>query len=126
MPTPKKSKPAPKKAPPKAEEKVIDSLKQLTREELKEIYNVLLYKGVKDLQSLKDKKGTTVLMAMVISVVQNIVTKGDIKAFDMLMDRLVGKEPEGPLAGITPAQSVQVRITLPANGREAHLKKNPT
>lgn len=124
MPTPKKSAKSAKSAkPPKVEEKVLDSLKQLTREELKEIYNLLLYKGMGDLKALKEKKGTTVLMAMVISVIQNIVARGDIKAFDTLMDRLVGKEPEGPLGGITPAQSVQVRITLPANGREAHLKK---
>lgn len=100
------------------------AIKKLTQAELSEIANLVLKGDVEELRELKDNDKETVLKRMVASVAIRIISKGDMFAFDTLLDRLIGKvKKQVDVSGI-PAipqgiQPAQVIISLPSNGREA-------
>ena len=91
--------------------------KQLTREQLQEVADVMLWGNITHLKSLEKDPSASALVAMLASVAVRIHEKGDMYAFDLLLNRILGKvSNKVEVSGATAGQVVQ--ITLPSNGRE--------
>lgn len=92
-------------------------IKHLTKQELSEVANLIIKNNVEELKSLAKAPNSSVIQVMLASVAIKIISKGDMHALDVLLNRLVGKvKDEVHHSGSVPAQVI---VTLPANGREA-------
>lgn len=98
----------------------IKILKRLSKEELKEVGNLVLQNDMKALQAIgKPDSGASVLKMMVAAVAVRVVQKGDMQALDILLNRLIGKvKDEVEHTGPNGAPAM-VMLTMPANGSEA-------
>jgi hypothetical protein len=82
-----------------AHDPALRAIRACTKEELRDVANLILaddFQGLKDLAEAmkstdKKPKGITVLKAMVASVALKIISKGDMYALDVLLNRLIGK-----------------------------------
>lgn len=104
------------------EKKELKLIKKLSKEELKEIANIILQTDMEMLKKIVEtkkyrNKKLTVIQAMVASVAMRIIAKGDAQGFDIFLNRLIGKvKEEVEYSGKPP---VQVLIELPDNGMTA-------
>lgn len=98
----------------------IRAIKRLTQDELKEVGTLVVKGDIEALKKLKEDSKCSVLQAMVASVAIRIISKGDMQALDVLLNRLIGKvkdELDMSVGGKPGAP--QVIITLPDNGFSA-------
>lgn len=98
----------------------LKAVKMLTKRELAEVGSLILKGNVIDILALvQDKerlKKVSAMHAVIASIVAKIIQKGDMVAFDKLLDRIVGKNSADEMA---PLNLPRVVITLPSNQREA-------
>ncbi len=66
-------------------------IKHLTKQELAEIGNLVIKNNMKALQAIAKDPNASVIKTMIASVAVKIVTKGDMQALDVLLNRLIGK-----------------------------------
>lgn len=102
-------------------DKDIKALRNLTKDELKEVGSLILKNNVEALKAIGKDPGASALKTMVASVVVRVIQKGDMYALDLLLDRLIGKVKEE--IQHTGLHAPQVIVTLPKNGREANDEK---
>lgn len=90
-------------------------LKKLTKEELKEVGNLVLMNNVDELRKIGRDPNASALKTMLASVCVRVISKGDMQAFDTLLNRLIGKvKDEIEHTG----SNLRVNLTLPRNGTE--------
>jgi len=71
----------------------IKAIRQLTKDQFKELANLLLSGTFEDLQRILDKQETTALTGWMVRVIVQGWEKGDYRTLDELLDRLIGKVP---------------------------------
>lgn len=104
-------------------DKEMRMIKNLSKQELKDVANLVIKGNIKALLNIKDDDDATVLKRMLASVAVRIINKGDMHDLDVLLNRLIGKvKEELDLTGDMTHRGARVTVTLPSNGREA---KNP-
>lgn len=92
-------------------------LKNLTREELANIGNLVIAGDLKAIKKIKDNPNSPALRAMIASVALRVIGKGDMHSLDILLNRLVGKvKDELEVSGST---GPLIQLSMPSNGREA-------
>lgn len=96
----------------------IKQLKSLTKKELVEIGNLIIKGNIADLKAVSKAETSTVLHTMLASVAARIISKGDMAALDVLLNRLVGKVKDEVHHG-GEVRLPQVVISLPSNRKEA-------
>lgn len=102
----------------------VKKLKNLTKQELIDIGNLIVKGDIKALSALRDAvkdggEGVSVLSAWIASVAMRSIEAGDMHALDILLNRLIGKvKDDVSVTGLT-TNIPQVVVTLPSNGREA-------
>lgn len=94
-------------------------LKNLTKHELIEIGNLVIKGNVAELKAIASNPKATVIQTMLAAVSVKIISKGDMGALDVLLNRLVGKVKDEQAIVVSPGQVV---VSLPSNGREAPEK----
>lgn len=98
----------------------VKALRRLTEEQLIEIANVIVQGNVEQLRAISKDPNASVLKTWIASIAAKGIASGDIGILETLLTRLIGS----PRRDITePEQAsiprVQVRITIPSNGRES-------
>lgn len=96
------------------------ALANLTKKELADVSNVLIKGDMKGLRRIADDETAPAMLCLVASVMIKIYDRGDMQAFDMLLNRLIGKVKDelhhgGSIGGNSNGTVV---VTLPSNGRE--------
>ncbi len=100
-------------------------MKALTKSELMEIANLVVKGDTVALRKIIDDAknnvpGVGTLQAWVAGVAMKGISKGDMGALDVLLNRLIGKvKDEVNFTGDVPNNAPQVIVTIPSNGREA-------
>lgn len=101
--------------------------KDLTRDELKELGDLILMGKLEKLQAIVDdaKKETgtfrkhSVLKTWVASVAIKAISKGDMHSLDTLLNRLIGPVPKDvKISNPDGSMRPQVYLGLPDNGRD--------
>jgi N-acetylglucosamine kinase-like BadF-type ATPase len=92
-------------------------LQTLTKEELLETATLILRGDVATLKTYAQNPESNVLQGMLASIVLRAIEKGDASAFDLLLNRLIGKAKDH--VEYEEKLSVPV-VILPSNGRETH------
>lgn len=100
-------------------------LKELTKDELYEVGSLIVKSPHTALAIIEKSKDATTLHKMIAAIARSVIDDGNVHAFNVLMDRLVGKvkeqvEHSGSIEGMP-----QVIITLPSNGREVTVNNEP-
>lgn len=102
----------------RAHDPELRELKTLTKKELVDVGNIIVKGDVANLKKIAADESATVLQRMLASVTARIISKGDMQALDVLLNRLVGKvKDEVKLGG--ELNLPQVIVTLPSNRKEA-------
>ncbi len=91
--------------------------KNLTKKELVEVGNLVIKNDVATLKRLAASESATVLQRMLASVCAKVITKGDMQALDILLNRLIGKVRD-EVHNTGNANDSRVIVNLPSNGRE--------
>ncbi len=100
------------KDPPEVKE-----IKLLTKQYFKEIGSLIVLGNIDELERIAQDRKQPVIKVMIAAVAVKAMSKGDMVAIDMLLNRLIGKvKEEVELSGQV---NTIVRLRLPANGREA-------
>jgi hypothetical protein len=126
MPT-KKFKPGvsgnPKGRPPEPAE--LRAIKNLTKAQLLEVLGMVTTMTLGQLEELANSKEATVLQSMVCGLAIQVMKKGDAHAFDVLMNRALGKVSDKVKhSGIPEGTAAQhVIMMLPVNGFEKKMKQ---
>lgn len=103
-----------KKDPPE-----LKKFKNLTHEQLVEVGSIILAGNMDQLKEIYQNPASTPLQVMIAAVATRVIKRGDMAIFDVLLNRLIGKVSEDiNVSGIPAANSPQVIVTLPSNGRE--------
>ncbi len=92
--------------------------KKLTRDQLQEMANLLLWGNMEALKALQHDPTASALASTISSVIVKIHEKGDVHSLDVLLNRMIGKVKE--TIELSPNEDGKpiVQITLPSNGRE--------
>lgn len=95
-------------------------MKKLTKNELEEIANLIVKGTVAELKKIAQSKNTQALRVMFAAIVVKIIERGDMDAFDKLLNRLIGKVKDD--VDITSnAGTPTVIVNLPNNGKAADV-----
>lgn len=106
------------------EHKELKKIRKLTKDELAEVANLIIYSSYDDLQRLlEDRQNTPALHLMVLGVVKRIIVKGDMHALQELLNRLIGKVRDD--VHIVNEAIARIVVTIPSNGREAPGRITP-
>ncbi len=73
------------------EDPAMRMVRHLTKQELVEIGNLVIKNNMKQLQAIAKDPNASVIKTMIASVAVKIVTRGDMQALDVLLNRLIGK-----------------------------------
>jgi hypothetical protein len=93
-------------------------LKHLTKQELIEVGNLVIKNNREELVKLAKDPKASVITTMIASVAAKIISKGDMHALDILLNRLIGKvKDEVSHSGLV-TNVAKVTLTMPANGSE--------
>lgn len=95
------------------------AIKNLTEKELIEIGNLVIKGNIQALKDVQKDPEATVIKVMIAAVAVKIISKGDMGALDVLLNRLVGKVKDKldiKSLNTTPARVI---VTMPSNGKEA-------
>jgi hypothetical protein len=99
-------------------------IKKLTKAQLLEMAGKVMDMSRADLEALKKDPAAPALKVMIAGLAIGIMDKGDSHAFQVLMDRLLGKVSDKVRhEGIPNIPASQVVVMLPSNGREKVMKK---
>ncbi len=91
-------------------------VRQLTKAELAEVGNLVLKNDYDAILELNESPTASVLQRMLAAIAIKVIEKGDMSAFDILLNRMIGKvKDEVNLTHNLP----QVTVLIPSNGREA-------
>lgn len=102
------------------EDPVLRAFRQLSKEELANVGNMILHTNEETLRYWIKKKDCNVLRLMVARVALRIIDNGDMDMLDKLLNRLIGKvKDEVDLSANM--NHAQVIVTLPPNGKEADI-----
>lgn len=91
--------------------------KKLTRDQLQEMANLLLWGNMEALKKLQDDPTASALACTISSVILKIHEKGDVHSLDVLLNRMIGKVKEVIETNNADDKPI-VQIILPSNGRE--------
>ncbi len=98
----------------------LKKIRQLSRQELVEIGNLVIRADVNELKKIRKDGTTGALKAMVVAIALRAIVKGEHHAFEALMTRLIGKvHDEIKHTGLPAAPAQTVIFNIPSNGREA-------
>lgn len=97
----------------------LKKITNLTKKELVDIGNLVIKKDMFELKRLATNPKATVLQRMIASVAVKVISKGDMHALNLLLDRLVGKVKDEILHQGDLTLPPQIIVTLPDNGRAA-------
>ncbi len=89
----------------------------LTKNELLGSLNLVARGSVADLKNVAQDPNAPAIHAMIASVVDRIIEKGDAHAFDLLLNRLVGKVKDE--VHVDETSKPRVVLVLPDNGRSS-------
>lgn len=92
--------------------------KKLSRDQLQEMANLLLWGNMDALIKLRDDPTASALAATIASVIVKIFEKGDVHSLDVLLNRMIGKVKETIELAPNADGGPIVQIVLPSNGRE--------
>ena len=101
--------------PPMGTDELI--IKGLSREALVKMADLVLTGNLADIQRIPKQKDAPVLLMMLASVCVRIIEKGDMSAFQELLNRLIGKVKEEVKHTGTINTNAKVVVSLPDNGR---------
>lgn len=97
-------------------------LKNLSREELVEVGNLVIKGNLDALRLVARDKDATALKTMIAAVCVKVIERGDMQSLDILLNRLIGKvKDEVEVSGAN--GEPLIALTMPANGREAPPEK---
>jgi hypothetical protein len=105
---------------PKLDEET-KKLRELTKDQFKQLATLLLSGKFEDLQRLKDSQETTMLTMWMCRVIEGAAEKGDYKTLDELLNRLIGKvKDEHHFTGFVPfiAKSHDGKEAIEMSARE--------
>jgi hypothetical protein len=112
----------------------LKEMKFLTKAELVLVGNMILQKTPDELlEIIGDESEATALQRMIGSIVDRIIRKGDMVAFNILLDRLIGKVKEEVRGdfNLNLTEGGEVRVagvkkvfSLPSNGRERNQNQS--
>lgn len=104
----------------KLHDPALKAIKNLTKQEMVDIGNLVVKSDMDGLRRVKDNPKATVLQVMIASVAIKIISKGDMSALDVLLNRLIGKVKDEVIhSGNVETNAPQIVVTLPSNGKEA-------
>jgi hypothetical protein len=101
------------------------TLKKLSRDELKNLVEMVLTQPVSKLQELAQDKTASAIKVGLASAMIRMINKGDYLTLESMLQRVVGKvkdEIDMNHTGI-PEAPAQVHVYLPANGRTKEENK---
>jgi hypothetical protein len=105
----------------RAHDPVMRAFKNLAKEELAEVGNLILQNNFDALTDLANDPQASVLQRMLASVSMRVIKQGDMNTLDLLLNRLIGKVKDE--VEISKAEGPRVIVTLPSNGYEvANIK----
>jgi hypothetical protein len=96
-------------------------IRQLTKEQFKDLANILLSGTFEDLQRIQDAPETTALTGWTVKVIITAWERGDYKTLDELLNRLIGKvKDEHHFTGFVPfiAKSHDGKEAIEMSARE--------
>jgi len=96
----------------------LKAVKNLTKKELVEIGNLIIKNDVATLRALAETETISTLKRMIVSVALRVIQNGDMAAFDVLLNRLVGKVKD-EIHHQGDINAPQIIVTMPDNGRSA-------
>lgn len=102
----------------RAHDPALKAVRNLTKNELVTIGNLIIKNDFNTLLELSKRDDATTLQRMIAAVAVRIVNNGDMAAFDVLLNRLVGKVKDEILHQ-GEINAPQIIVTLPDNGRSA-------
>lgn len=106
----------------RAHDPLVRKVRHLTKQQLAEMGNLVLQNNVVELKrTLKDTRHSSTLKVMLASIMHRVINKGDSAAFDVLLNRLIGKVTD-KLELNDKSDRPLISVTLPSNGREAKKK----
>jgi len=94
----------------------IVAIRNLTDDQLKEVGSLLVKGDDQALKKIVDDPKATVLQKMIASISIKAIIKGDEKAFDTIMNRLIGKPKE--VVEVKNTGNLGIQIVIPSNGKE--------
>jgi hypothetical protein len=94
----------------------LSEVKRLTQDELIEVGTLLLKGNMQDLLLEMENPNCSIIKMLVGSVTQRAIQRGDMTAFNGLLDRLVGKVADR--VEVTANSGPQVIVSLPSNSRD--------
>ncbi len=94
-------------------------LKNLTKQELVDVGNIIVKGNMDDLKNIKGDPEASVLKTMIAAIAARVIRQGDMHALNVLLDRLIGKVKDEVRNEHHISNLPMVTVTLPSNGREA-------
>lgn len=99
----------------------LKALKNLTKAELVRAASVIVKSTMADLQKIANDPDAMVLDAMIAGVAINVMKRGDMTAFNLLLDRLIGRVKGDD--GLPPPTNNKVLLYIPDNNRRKVMKQ---
>jgi hypothetical protein len=94
----------------------LKKIRKLTHEQVAEMGSVLLDGTDGALLAIQENPESSTLKKWIASIITIGIERGDSRALDVLLDRLIGKvKEEIEVTGV----DYRVNLTMPSNGREA-------
>lgn len=110
--------------PPARIDVELKAIKKVTKQELVTMGNIILLCTTSELKAIRLDPSSQVLSAMVASLALKVINKGDVAAYNALLDRVAGpvatraqlehSNPDG--SPLRPAGNAQVVLYIPKNG----------
>lgn len=126
MPAPKNPFPKGNKLNPigaNAHDPKLRAVRKLTRSELADVGALMVKGDVDALTKIRNDPKETALRAIIASVCLRALNDGDMRAFDVLLNRLIGKVKDEVVVGGDIPSGAQIVVSLPSNGREVDKPK---
>lgn len=114
----------------KLHDRIPGEIKRLASKEVEEIGALILNGDTHQIKQIASDDSAPVLKRWIATVVVKALAKGDYKALDAILDRMVGKVKQVHAIGQDPNAGqvflpAQVVLTLPDNGRSVKKPEAP-
>ena len=103
----------------KLHDPAVKAFKNLTKAEMVIVGNMIIKGDIEGIKELAKDPKANVLQAMIASVAARVISKGDMQALDVLLNRLIGKVKDEVLHSGDVLNAPQIVVTMPSNGRRA-------
>lgn len=97
----------------------VRAVRNLTRRELAEVGSLVVKGDITALTTIKNDPNSSAMHAIIASVCLRAWADGDMRGFDVLLNRLIGKVKDEVALSGSIGGGAQVIVTVPQNGREA-------